>query len=154
MDKSVTIDDKEEIDDGTDEEKKDENEEKSKENEEDPKEDEEESDKESQEDPYDDMDDMDEEPEHGFTPEDLYDIMRELYERMYPQIYSYQSSNLGSIPINDIDFTDKFDERDNLPGSNDCIDNYGQDHDEKIPIDGFDELSEKDYEVDKFDYLT
>jgi len=128
--------------------------EQSKEDEEDQKEDEGESDKEPQEDPYDDIYDFEEEREHEFTPEDIYDIMREIYERMYPQIYSFQSLNFGSYPVGEIDFTDKFGEKDNLPGSNDCIDNFGEDRDEKIPIDSFDELSEKDDEEDKFDNLT
>ena len=76
------------------------------------------------------------------------------YSGIYPQITSFQSSNFGPLPIEDIDFTDNFGEKDNLPGINDCIDNFGEDRDEKIPIDGFDELSEEEGKEDNFDWFT
>ena len=149
-----TVGDKEDKKEIGDEEEDDKDDEQSKEDEEDQKEDEGESDKEPQEDPYDDIDDFEEEREHEFTPEDIYDIMREIYERMYPQIYSFQSSNFGSYPVGEIDFTDNFGENNNIPDVNrDCIDDFGQYRNENIPIDSFDELSEKFDEEDKFDNL-
>ena len=100
------------------------------------------------------MDDFGEESENGFNPEDIYDPINVIdYSGIYPQITSFQSSNFGPLPIEDIDFTDNFGEKDNLPGINDFIDNFDEDRDEKIPIDGFDELSEIDDGKDKFDHF-
>ena len=147
-DENKEKDDKDESSDNADEEKEDIDNEQSKEDEEDSKEGEEESDN-------DDIDDIDKEPENGFNPEDIFDPINVIdYSGINPQITSFQSSNLGSDPINEIDFADNFGEKDNLPGINDCIDNFSQDRDEKIPIDGFDEISEKVDEEDKFDHFT